>query len=94
MKVDGTWKMNGPDTILVGKSSATHGRPWEIGNRFVWPIDTDHSGPVKFISRHDENYLTVLSVLRDHVGDEQSRPEYRLREAEARQSGMGRKKQK
>lgn len=57
--------MNGPATLLVKKSSATHGRPWETGNNFVRPFDTDHSGLVKFPSLHDEHYLTVLSILRD-----------------------------
>lgn len=75
--------MNGPRTILVGKSSATHGRPWEARNKFIRPIDTDHSGLVKFISRHDEHYLEVLSLLLDHAKKCHDAHEYHLDDYEA-----------
>lgn len=70
VKVDGKWKMSGPLAKLVDRSSATHGRPWERDERFVQPIDRDHSGLVKFRSRNDPVYVNhVLPRLQTYLYD-------------------------
>ena len=48
--------MTGPKDVLVGISSATHGRPWETGRLYVCPIDRNHSELVKFTRAHDPDY--------------------------------------
>ena len=55
--------MEGPPTILVGSSSATHGRPWENKAHHIQAIDRDHSEMVKF-RRHDVVYDRVFVVLK------------------------------
>lgn len=52
------WRMAGPRAKLVDRSSATHGRPWQRNERFVQPIDRDHSELVKFRNRNDTAYIS------------------------------------
>lgn len=61
--LDGTWKMNGPNAVLVTKSSATHGRHWEIGPEYICAINRPHSEMVKF-APHDHEYEKVVQRLR------------------------------
>lgn len=58
LKVGDLWKMAGPQAKLVDRSSATHGRRWERNERFVQPIDRDHSELVKFRNRNDATYVS------------------------------------
>ncbi|PTB68134.1 hypothetical protein BBK36DRAFT_1114998 [Trichoderma citrinoviride] len=62
-KVDGQWKMTGPTTILVTKSSATHCRPWEDGTEHICAIARAHSEMVKF-GPHDHEYKNVRERIR------------------------------
>ena len=55
--------MTGPDAILVGSSSATHCRPWEIEAHHIQAINRNHSEMVKFHS-NDVAYDRVLVILR------------------------------
>lgn len=52
------WRMAGPRAKLVDRSSATHGCPWQRNERFVQPIDRDHSELVKFRNRNDTAYIS------------------------------------
>lgn len=54
--------MTGPSTILVTKSSATHGRPWEDGAEQICAINRTHSEMVKF-GPHDADYKNVRERL-------------------------------
>src|SRR5438874_1784537 len=55
--------MTGKPSVLVGSASATHGRPWELGDRYVQAINRSHSDLVKF-AKQDEDYEVVLHHLR------------------------------
>ncbi|KAK8249385.1 hypothetical protein IWZ00DRAFT_488791 [Phyllosticta capitalensis] len=69
----GEWKMTGPPTVLVERTSATHGRPWETGdNSFVIPVDRSHSDMAKFKSASDDLYGDIVSWLEDILGINQS----------------------
>ncbi|OPB40304.1 hypothetical protein A0O28_0003830 [Trichoderma guizhouense] len=57
------WKMIGPTTVLVTKSSATHCRPWEDGSEHICAIARTHSDMVKF-GPHDPDYRNVWLRLR------------------------------
>ena len=60
--------MSGPKARLVDRSSATHGRSWEINERYVHPINRAHSELVKFHSRNDPIYTShVLPQLQDFL---------------------------
>jgi hypothetical protein len=59
---DDTWRMNGPNTVLVTKASATHGRYWEEGPEHMCAIARTHSEMVKF-EPQDHEYDKVLSRL-------------------------------
>jgi hypothetical protein len=54
-QIDGVWKREGPQELLVNKASATHCRPWECGPDYICPIDRTHYNMVKF-GRHDHEY--------------------------------------
>jgi hypothetical protein len=60
--------MEGPNVILVGKASATHGRHWESGAHHIHPINRDHSQLMKF-KANDEVYDRLLSTLEEFVKD-------------------------
>ncbi|KAL7811186.1 hypothetical protein V8C44DRAFT_330904 [Trichoderma aethiopicum] len=62
-EVNGQWRMTGPPTILVTKSSATHCRPWEDGSEHICAIARTHSEMVKF-GPHDPDYKNVKERLR------------------------------
>ncbi|KAK8212626.1 hypothetical protein IWZ01DRAFT_275551 [Phyllosticta capitalensis] len=69
----GEWKMTGPPTVLVERTSATHGRPWETGdNSFVIPVDRSHSDMAKFKSASDDLYGDIVSWLEDILEINQS----------------------
>jgi hypothetical protein len=51
--------MTGKPTVLVDRASATHGRPWELEDRYVLAINRSHSDLVKF-TKEDEVYDLVL----------------------------------
>ncbi|KAL6887937.1 hypothetical protein GGI43DRAFT_426058 [Trichoderma evansii] len=59
----GNWKMNGPATVLVTKSSATHCRPWEDGAEHICAINRTHSKMVKF-GPHDSDYNNIREKLK------------------------------
>lgn len=54
--------MSGPLTVLVTKSSATHGRPWEDGPEYICAVDRTHSEMVKFKSEDEEYEKALLRV--------------------------------
>lgn len=58
--------MNGPDAVLVTKSSATQGRHWEDRPEYTCAVDRTHSEMVKF-KPEDHEYDKVLQRLRDLV---------------------------
>ncbi|ETR97188.1 hypothetical protein M419DRAFT_92340 [Trichoderma reesei RUT C-30] len=62
-EVDGQWRMTGPPTILVTKSSATHCRPWEDGTEHMCAIARTHSEMVKF-GPHDPEYKNVKERIK------------------------------
>ena len=55
--------MTGKLSVLVGSASATHSRPWELGEPYVQAINRSHSKLVKF-AKQDEDYEVVLHHLR------------------------------
>ena len=55
--------MTGKLSVLVGSASATHSRPWELGEPYVQAINRSHSKLVKF-AKQDEDYEVVLNHLR------------------------------
>lgn len=55
--------MDGPKTILVTKSSATHCRPWEDGPEHICAVNRTHSNMVKF-KLHDEELDKALQRLK------------------------------
>lgn len=56
--------MNGPSTVLVDISSATHVRHWETGCPFIYPVNRSHSDMVKFTGNDDLVYRVVLERLK------------------------------
>lgn len=62
IKHGNTRQMTGQPTVLVDSASATHGRPWELEDRYVQAINRNHSDLVKF-AKQDEDYEVVLHYL-------------------------------
>jgi hypothetical protein len=60
--------MAGNLAVLVGISSATHGRPWENQAHHIQAISRNHSDLVKFSSR-DEIYYKILDQVKDFTED-------------------------
>ncbi|RDW82749.1 hypothetical protein BP6252_03861 [Coleophoma cylindrospora] len=60
---NGKLSMTGRATILVGSSSATHGRSWESQAHHIQAINRNHSDLVKFRNT-DEVYSTVLAKIK------------------------------
>lgn len=60
---DGKWAMNGPDAVLVTKSSATHCRHWENGAENICAVARAHSNMVKF-GPHDYEYDKARERMR------------------------------
>lgn len=58
--------MDGPQKLLVGKTSATDGHYYEGGKPSIYPLPKDHSHLVKFRA-HDRCYPAVLEVLKKMV---------------------------
>lgn len=56
--------MEGPDAILVGQASATHGRSWENKAHHIQAINRDHSQLIKFRA-NDEVYRRILGTLKE-----------------------------
>lgn len=56
--------MKGPDAILVGQASATHGRSWENKAHHIQAINRAHSQLVKFRA-NDEVYRRTLGTLKE-----------------------------
>lgn len=54
--------MQGPHAVLVDRSSATHGRPWENEEHHIHAIERDHSNLVKFRYRDE-----VYNGIREHL---------------------------
>ena len=59
--------MTGKPSVLVGSASATHGRPWELGERYIQAINRTHSDIVKF-AKQDEDYEVVRHHLQRFSG--------------------------
>lgn len=55
--------MEGASSLLCDEYCAFNGRHWEDTHDRLRPIDSDHSGMVKFGPR-DHNYEVTLSILR------------------------------
>lgn len=66
--LEGRWKMKGERVVLVGQSSATHGRPWENLAHHIQAINRSHSNLVKF-SPNDEVYDRILVRLKEFAED-------------------------
>ncbi|KFZ11275.1 hypothetical protein V502_07637 [Pseudogymnoascus sp. VKM F-4520 (FW-2644)] len=64
INIEGRWRMKGPDAILVGQASATHGRSWENKAHHIQAINRDHSQLVKFRA-NDEVYRKILVTLKE-----------------------------
>ncbi|CAM1505177.1 Fc.00g108140.m01.CDS01 [Cosmosporella sp. VM-42] len=62
----GNWSMNGPEAVLVTKSSATHCRSWESGTEHICAVARSHSEMVKF-EPHDDEYEKVCERLKGLV---------------------------
>lgn len=56
------WSMTGKPAVLVDIASATHGRPWELDDRYILALNRTHSDLVKF-SKQDEDYEVILHHL-------------------------------
>ncbi len=54
--------MTGKPAVLVDIASATHGRPWELEERYILAINKTHSDLVKF-SKQGEDYEVVVHRL-------------------------------
>lgn len=54
--------MQGHYAVLVDRSSATHGRPWENEEHHIHAIERDHSNLVKFCYRDE-----VYDGIREHL---------------------------
>ncbi|KAI9891232.1 MAG: hypothetical protein M1814_002922 [Vezdaea aestivalis] len=61
---NGVWTMSGERSLLVGPSSASGGRSWEVGQDFEIPIKRNHSEMVKFHPL-DFCYENVKGILED-----------------------------
>lgn len=62
-KVEGKWKTEGPEALLVGFASATS------GHSHYHPIDRNHSDIVKFDGRDDGYYRATLDYIRRLTSD-------------------------
>ena len=54
--------MQGHNAVLVDRSSATHGRPWENEEHHIHAIERDHSNLVKFGYRDE-----IYDGIREHL---------------------------
>ncbi|GME48380.1 protein serac1 [Neofusicoccum parvum] len=63
-QVDGVWRMTGEPAVLVDRDSATYGREWELGDRYVYPVNQTHSNMVKFNGFDDDTYRVVVYHLK------------------------------
>ena len=58
----GKWTMSGDFAVLVDRYSARSGRSWEEDKSHLYPINSNHSGMVKF-SEYSEDCALVLNIL-------------------------------
>ena len=58
----GKWTMSGDFAVLVDRYSARSGRSWEEDKSHLYPINSNHSGMVKF-SEYSEDCAHVLNIL-------------------------------
>lgn len=63
LKVNGIWKMEGPEEYLVSIPSATQGKTYNEPGHEVLPINRTHSNLVKFSSATDVVYISIVSWL-------------------------------
>lgn len=73
--------MKGPDAILVGTASATHGRHWENQAHYIQAINRDHLQLVKFRA-NDEVYDRILGTVEEFVEEAFAMKKGRKMEAE------------
>uniref|UniRef100_A0A8H7KCB5 DUF676 domain-containing protein n=1 Tax=Bionectria ochroleuca TaxID=29856 RepID=A0A8H7KCB5_BIOOC len=66
--VGGKLSITGKPVVLVDKASATHGRPWEMNNQFIIPIQRTHSDLVKFDSKYSHDYEKVRGCFNEILG--------------------------
>ncbi|KAK7222801.1 hypothetical protein V2G26_010804 [Clonostachys chloroleuca] len=66
--IDGKLSITGKPVVLVDKASATHGRPWEMNNQFIIPIQRTHSDLVKFDSKYSHDYEKVRGCFNEILG--------------------------
>lgn len=72
---DGTLQKSGPLALLVTKKSATTTGVTTVLDEDNIPLNTDHSGLVKFQSRAHDDYCTVRERIRVLVSRATSLPE-------------------
>ncbi|CAH0057911.1 unnamed protein product [Clonostachys solani] len=70
-KINGKLSITGDEVVLVDKASATHGRPWEMNNQFIIPIQRSHSDLVKF-EKYSPDYDKVQGCFNEILGSEKS----------------------
>ena len=61
------WSRSGPSTLLVNPASATCGRGWETGDKYIISLRGDHSNMVKFSENDRDGYEKVRDVLQDFI---------------------------
>ena len=74
----GNWSMTGDLEFRVTASSATHCRPWENTDDYLYPMDRDHSDLVKFRAA-DVDYDTVWETIQGMVEQSKGFQERRTR---------------
>ncbi|CAG9990679.1 unnamed protein product [Clonostachys byssicola] len=66
--INGKLSITGKPVVLVDKASATHGRPWEMNNQFIIPLQRTHSDLVKFDSKYSHDYEKVRGCFNEILG--------------------------
>jgi hypothetical protein len=67
-KTDGTLTRSGPKQLLVTEESATRTGLPDLFHQHI-PLDTDHSGLVKFESRSHGSYEIVMQKIKKYVAE-------------------------
>ncbi|KAK1991103.1 hypothetical protein LX36DRAFT_753802 [Colletotrichum falcatum] len=67
MQPDGSLRKSGPPVLMVTRSSATSSGLTVVSDEDIVPLDTDHSGLVKFESRRDDSYVVVRERINSLV---------------------------
>lgn len=65
--LDGKLSKTGPKTLMVTRKSATSTGLTGVSDEDIVPMETDHSGLIKFESRGQDAYIVVRERIRDFV---------------------------